>query len=216
MKRVAGIVLVGLMVAARAAPSLPPDPSTWRPADLDGPALFVGEVTQVQDFKNPRGVDYACHAVTAGPHKNVSQCISNACGLEQITLKVEQTVQGNTVSKVTLNRVLGEWCTVVVITGRKFLIAVLPDGNWAALEVLDDHGHALALPDISGCLGKVDLPSLLQKAGIDMASAMDPSMDWRSEWAPAAGTDCPGWMPESLDKKALPLAAVLDAWKAKY
>jgi hypothetical protein len=216
MNKTAGIILLGLAVAARVVASPAPDPATWQPTDVAGPALFVGDVIQIEDFKNPSGADYACHAVSSGPHKNKSACLSNACGLEQVTLKVDQVIQGAPSPQVSLKRALGEWCKGVALTGRKFLVAVSPEGNWSALEVMDDHGHALALPDISGCLGKVDLPSLLQKAGIDVDSSMGPSMDWRREWASAPGADCPRWMPESLDKKALPLAAVLDAWKAKY
>jgi hypothetical protein len=211
-----GISLMGFAVTAASAASPAPDPVAWQPASIAGPALFVGEVARVEEFRNPPGVDYACHAVTSGSHKDSSHCMSNACGLERTTLKVEQSIQGSARPEVSLNSVLGEWCAGVSVTGRRFLIAVLPDGNWSAFEVIKDAGRALVLPDVTGCLGRVDIPMLLQTAGIDVDSAMSPTMDWREKWTPMVGADCPRWMPESLDKKALPIATVIDAWKTKY
>ena len=209
------MVLAALAGCAATAP----DPANWRPASIPGPALFTGEVTDIEEFRNPPDVDYACHAVMKGPTNPTglsSICVSNACGLERITIRTEQALQGNVPPKVSLHSILGEWCEGVSVTGRKFLVAVLPDGDWSAFEVISDNGRALALPDITGCLGKVDIPALLQQSGVDMDSAMSPAMDWRKKWTHTVGDDCPGWMPESLDKRALPLDSVIGAWKAIY
>ena len=209
------VFLMGLVaLTVNAAPA--PDPASWKPASITGPALFTGEVTDIEEFRNPPGVDYACHAVTSGPHKNQSSCLSNACGLERITLKTEQALQGPVPSKVTLNHIVGEWCKGVSVSGRRFLIAILPGGEWAAFEVIGDNGRTLALPDIGGCLGKVDVAALLDKSGVELGSAIGPTMDWRKEWTLAIGGDCTAWMPESLDKKALPLDSLIGAWKATY
>ena len=202
-------VLAGCAAAA-------PDPASWQPASIAGPALFAGQVTDIEEFRNPPDVDYACHAVMSGPHKNRGGCISNACGLERITIKTEQMFRGNVSPKVSLNRIVGEWCEGVSVTGRKFLIAVLPDGNWSAFEVISDNERVLALPDFTGCLGKIGIPALLQTAGVDIDSATAPAMAWRSKWTPAISDDCPQWMPESLDKKALAIDTVVAAWKAIY
>jgi len=212
---VLGMFLMGLAVLAGSATAAP-DPASWRPTSIPGPALFVGEVTGTEEFRNPPGVDYACHAVMSGPHKNSSPCVSNACGLERITIKMERVIQGDVPPKPSLYAIVGEFCAGVSVTRRKFLIAVLPDGNWSAFEVIDDDGRTLALPDITGCLGKVDVPALLQQSGVEMDSATSPAMDWRKKWTLAMGEDCPRWMPESLDRKALPMDSVISAWKAIY
>ena len=211
-----GIVLTSLTVLSACATSQTPDPASWQPTDVTGPALFVGTVIKTEEFRNPSNVDYACHAVMDAQPKFSSLCVSNACGLERTTIKTDTVYAGSVSAKVFINSILGEWCEGASVTGRKFLIAVLPDGNWSAFEVISDNGRMLVLPDITGCLGKVDIAGLLRNSGVDVDSAMGPAMDWRTKWTPAVGTDCPQWMSESLDNKALAIDTVITAWKAAY
>ena len=209
-----GVVLAGLAVTAAYAAA--PDPINWRPTDVTGPALFIGVVTQTEEFRNPPNVDYACHTVMDAHPKVSSLCVSNACGLERMTIRTDTVYAGSVAAKITISSILGEWCEGASVSGRKFLIAVLPDGNWSAFEVISKDDRQLALPDITGCLGKVDIPHLLQVSGVVMDSAIGPSMGWRTKWTPAIGADCPKWMPESLDKKALAIDTIVAAWKAVY
>jgi len=192
-----------------------PDPTTWELATASGPALFIGEPTGVEDFRNPPGVDYACRATTK---TSQGGCFSNACGLERITFKPVHTLAGLLPASVSLNRVLGEWCTSVSAPGRRFLVALLPDKHWSVFEVVTFQGQSLAVPDYTGCLGDVDLKPLLAKQGIEFDAAGDlKQIAWRMEWhAEAPKGPCGQWIPQDQFRKALPLATVIESWKNKH
>jgi len=214
LRTVSLCLLLGLSLTAAATDA--PDPATWEPASAAGPALFIAEATGVEDFRNPPGVDYACHAATKT--KDQAGCFSNACGLERISFKPTQTLAGRVPSSIALNRVLGEWCTSVNAPGRKFLVALLPDKHWSLFEVVTAQGQSLAIPDYSGCLGDVDLKPLLAKQGIELAALSDQrQMAWRMEWHDEAPKGpCGQWIPQDQFQKALPLATVVESWKNKH
>jgi len=215
--RILACLCMGLATTAARAASPAPDPASWQPASIAGPVLFIGEVTQTEAFRNPPNVDYACHAVMTGEKKNSTACISNACGLERISLKTQKVIAGEVPSTVTLNRILGEWCEGVTATGRKFLVAILPDKRWSVFEIMDDGSDPLVLPNLVGCLGEVDIKPLLGTQGTELPSAYDAKkMRWRTEWGQGIHTqDCDAWIPKSQTNRALTLDALTKAWNCR-
>lgn len=206
-----------LFGTAAVASGLPaPDPVAWKPASVAGPALFMAAPVAVEDFRNPPGMDYGCRVTPA--HAKQSGCFSNACGLERITFKPAQVFAGTVPDPVSLNRVLGEWCTAISAPGRRFLVAILPDRHWSLFEVVEVQGQALAVPDFAGCLGDVDLKPLLPKQGIALAAAADRKrMAWRVEWHDEVPQGpCSQWISQDQFQKSLPLATVIDSWKNKH
>ena len=192
----------------------PPDPVTWRPASIDGPALLIGEVTNLEKFYNPPNADYACHY--RADDKNQAKCISNGCGIERITIKTETALTADVPKEVILYNPTGEWCEGADAIGGEFLIGVLPDGSWSAFQKLHYEGQYLLLPDYSGCFGKMDIKHLLEKYGVEVDPAKVPQLGWRRKWTPAISGDCETYTPKELENKALPVNVLLDAWKSLY
>jgi len=221
-----GMVLIGSTALAAALPA--PDPNDWEPASIAGPALFIGEFAGVEDFQNSESVRYACHVTAPGaPATDVHSpdgkqlgpvCISNSCGLERITFRLVQVLAGDVPASVSINSLLGEWCTSVSAPGRKFLVAILPDKHWSVSEVIEVQGKSFAVPDYTGCMGDVDLKPLLPKQGIELAAAGDrKQMAWRTDWHDeVAPGPCSEWIPQDQFQKVLPLATVTDSWKNKH
>lgn len=214
-----GILFLGSTGLAAGLPA--PDPASWEPASAAGPALFIATPISVEDFRNPPNKDYACHATPADAHQGSSQqgaCFSNACGLERITFKPVQVLAGTVPTRVSLNSILGEWCTSVSAPGREFLVALLPDKHWSLFEVVEVQGRSLVVPSYSGCVGDVDLKPLLAKQGIEWAAAGDKKqMAWRMNWRDEAPEGpCGEWIPQEQFQKVLPLATVVDSWKNKH
>ena len=221
-----GMMLLGGTALAAALPA--PDPVSWEPASIAGPALFIGEFTGVEDFQNSGDVQYDCHAASSGDPATDGRsadgkqrgriCVSNSCGLERITFRPVQVLAGEVPASVWINNLLGEWCTSVSAPGRKFLVAILPDKHWSVSEVIEVQGKSFAVPDYTGCMGDVDLKPLLPKQGIELAAAGDrKQMAWRTDWHDeVAPGPCSEWIPQDQFQKVLPLATVTDSWKNKH
>jgi hypothetical protein len=209
--------LAALITVAGHAASPAPDPATWQPASIAGPALFIGEVSRIEDFRNPPNTNYDCHVVMSGPDKTKGSCFSNACGLETISIKTGKVFAGRVPPMVSLNSVLGEWCESVSAKDKEFLVAILPDMAWTVFEILGDGPDPAVLPNYRGCLGDLDIKPLLQSQGKDLAPGYDGEKTrWRKNWNGDVHTkDCDTWIPQDQENKTLTLDALVALWNGR-
>ena len=213
------VVLLTAMIcfvgaACHASPNPKPSIVHWKPASVQGPALFVGTLLKSERFKNPPNADYATRAVYAGRTPSLGE-ISNACGLEQLTFSVGVPLSDGLPKLIILNRITGEWCDGVSARGKQFLIDVEKDGHWYATKVIKLSGSLLALPPIGGCLGNVDIKRALKEQGISLPPhSYNDFQSWRVLWANTVNRPvCWKQLPRDLAQRGISVEIIAKLWQ---
>jgi hypothetical protein len=210
------VIAAVVLLLANTTFAEPPDLKTWELASVPGPALFVGTLVKAEQFKDPPNASYACRRDYNDNSKG-PQCISNGCGLERLTFRLDQAFAGSLPAEVVLTRGTGEWCDGTEAIGKKFVLAIDDGRTWGSTKVLSINGREFMLANYNGCLGDFDLKPLLRSSHISIAK------HWRDDlgrwYLMSEGRYepvCQGPLTPELYLKAISLSTFVQLWKTAH